>query len=121
MQLEKANNPMLSTSLCIFILVNAKQLSNAFWGMVFTFWGISTEVKYLQFSNASDFKFSTVFGWVYWVLVSGILITSISIGYPVFIYTDKNKWFITQKVRKIQDDIVYTDFGNFRIIVYIHK
>ena len=49
--------------------------------------------------------------------VSGILITSISIGYPVFIYTDKNKWFITQKVTKIQDDVVYTDFGNFKIIV----
>ena len=49
--------------------------------------------------------------------VSGILITSISIGYPVFIYTDKNKWFITQKVTKIKDDVVYTDFGNFKIIV----
>lgn len=49
--------------------------------------------------------------------VSGILITSISIGYPVFIYTDKNKWFITQKVTKIQDDVVYTDFDNFKIIV----
>lgn len=49
--------------------------------------------------------------------VPGILVTTISVGYPVFIYTDKNKWFITQKVTKIQDGIIYTDFGNFKIIV----
>lgn len=47
--------------------------------------------------------------------VEGILITSISIGYPVFIYTNKNKWFITQKVKSIEKDTVTMESGVFKI------